>query len=430
MLPLSDYLSWVKNAPPEKRAQGAQLLVRAYSYGDFSMDEEREIELALLMVLEDVDLSVRQALADEIARAERAPYSVLYTLVNDHLCLAEPILKHSVALSEDELIECIHRGKDFAHHAISQRKHLSRRLLMSLADHGGVKTLTSLLKRAHNAVAGDLDKDVLEFSEEILSRILERHGHAPAIREALLCQNNLSPSLRLKILKYNSACLSEFIGRYKEFNEDRSKKFIQTLIERAILDIAAQSSLDEMPAFVKTLEEAKHLTPRLLMRAILSRARLFAAALFAHMTHISIQRVFVILSDGRASCLDPLLERTSIPKVLRPVFLIALETLAAWSSYKQKSDKAVGINTLLASKVIGRCDQEIQSAEKDKILHFLNYFEREALLEEARILSIKTASQFKEKTTRDLNPVLVLRYGNNARYRARLASIREMREVG
>jgi uncharacterized protein (DUF2336 family) len=410
MLPLSDYLTWVKSAPSDKRAQGARLLARAYSHGNLCPEEEHETELALLMVLDDPDLSVRQALADELSHTPRAPHSVLYGLVCDHPALAGPILENSQMLNEDEIIECIQRGNEFTQQAIANRAQLSHRLLLVLAEHAHVDPLLSLMKRSACSMDDSMSPSIV-LSEDVLERILKHHGASGSIREALLCQPNLSPLLRFKILKYNNQILAGFITQYKWVRLERSRRFMQELMERAILLIAASSALDQMPSFIKGLEDMGHLTPRLLMRAILSHAHLFTAALFAYMTRVSIHRVFVILADGRAACLQPLLERTSIPELLRQVFLIAMESLASWASHAKNLESGVNISAMLVARIISRCDQEIQGIEKDKILHFLHYFEREAFLEEARLLTEKSTLHLKENPSQDISPVLVLRYG-------------------
>ncbi len=74
-----------------------------------SHDEERQFTALALRLLDEVDVSTRHGVAQRLSSYAQTPAEVVRRLAHDVIAVAEPILRHSYALSRAELLEIAQR---------------------------------------------------------------------------------------------------------------------------------------------------------------------------------------------------------------------------------------------------------------------------------------------------------------------------------
>jgi hypothetical protein len=88
------------------------------------------------MVLADVEPRARRELAERLAALDAPPQRTLRRLAGDEIDVAEPVLRHSPALDDDDLEPIARRDSEPHLLAIAGRKSLSERLTDVLVSHG------------------------------------------------------------------------------------------------------------------------------------------------------------------------------------------------------------------------------------------------------------------------------------------------------
>lgn len=94
----------------------------------------------------EMETAVRAELAQRMAQGAGAPLGLMRNLARDHIDVARPVLQHSYALSEDDLLQVARtHGQDHLR-AISQRHSVSAAVSEAIVERGDDHTLGVLLR--------------------------------------------------------------------------------------------------------------------------------------------------------------------------------------------------------------------------------------------------------------------------------------------
>src|SRR5579864_2263776 len=162
-LPAMDDPSWVR------RAMLVEQLAMRYRIGEFSPAQRCAAEDAFRVILYDGEPLVRCVLADSLKHLTDIPRDIVRKLAQDEAQVARPILQHSLALSDDDLIRAARDGGRSHCLAITERSSVSPRVaevLFGLRD-------PIILRRL-------LANDGAALPEGMLHAILTGFGTLPA----------------------------------------------------------------------------------------------------------------------------------------------------------------------------------------------------------------------------------------------------------
>src|SRR5712691_4446689 len=179
------FISWIRTAPAGERAEATRALARAWLISDLTEDDRAAAEGALLMMLDDASPLVRQAMAEVFARSAEAPAAIVQALSLDQPSIALPILEHSPLLIDADLVDIVATGNCEMQCAIAKRVNLPASVCAAIAEVG---TAAAALELIANASA--------RLQPISYSRIVERHGHLPTIREKMLMMEDLPSAIR------------------------------------------------------------------------------------------------------------------------------------------------------------------------------------------------------------------------------------------
>src|SRR5215831_18376784 len=263
------FISWVRNASAGERAEATRALARAWLVSDLSDDDRAAAEGALLMLLDDPSPLVRQAMAEVFCRSTDAPAAIVQALAVDQPSVSLPILEHSPLLIDADLVDIVATGNDETQCAIARRVALPASVCAAIAEVGCAAAALELIENPYAALA--------PFSWD---RIVERHGHLAAIREAMLVMEDLPAATRAALVAKLSATLAQFVVARNWLSADRAERIATEARDRSTINIAARSRGDDMQGLVRHLRETGQLTAGLILRALLSgNLELFNAAL-------------------------------------------------------------------------------------------------------------------------------------------------------
>jgi uncharacterized protein (DUF2336 family) len=366
------FLHWVRQAPAGERAEATSALARAYLYSDLSPDDRAAAEGAMIMLLDDPSPLVRRALAEALASSDRAPQVVVHALAADQADIAIPILAHSQVLLEDDLVDLIATGHADVQVAIAGRLGLPRTLAAAIAEVGAAEACLALLENG--------EADIARFS---IDRIVERFGHLAPIRENLLARDDLPMAMRQALLSKLSQTLAGFVAARQWLGSEHAEFATKDACEKATVALAADTSYDEVGAFVQHLRHSGQLTAGMILRALLSgNVVLFEEAL-AELSSIPIDRVTAYVHDKNISGFRALYRAAGLPEVAYPAFREALAAMRAGLLIGEQGG-ASRLKRRMVERVLDACSHE-RGEEAASVLALLRRFSVEAAREEARL---------------------------------------------
>src|SRR5262249_15272679 len=373
------FLQWVRTAPAIDRADATSALARAYLYSDLSRDDRVAAEGAMLMLLDDASPLVREALAQALAASAEAPPSVILALAGDLPEIAAIVLERSPLLIDADLVDRVGSGEPWAQAAIARRALLPRPVAAALAEVGSPEACLILIESP--------DAEIPTFS---LERLIERHGHLAAVREALLARADLSAAHRQALVIKLSASLADFVVGRNWLTEERAQGIAREACERATVTIAAASAPGDTARLVRHPRESAQLTPGLILRALLSgNATLFEQAL-AELSGLAAVRVASLVHDRHGAGLRALYERTGLPASAFPAVKAALDAMHE-SGFVGEPGGAARLKRRMIERVLTSCEDH-PSADIEPLLMLLRRFATEAAREEARLFCDELAA--------------------------------------
>ncbi|MEZ0221401.1 DUF2336 domain-containing protein [Tardiphaga sp. 1201_B9_N1_1] len=373
------FISWVRTAPASERAEATRSLARAWIFSDLSDDDRAAAEGALLMLLDDASPLVRQAMAQVFARAPSAPPAIVQALSVDQPCVSLPVLEHSPLLIDADLVDIVATGNSELQCAVARRINLPISICAAIAEVGSAAAALELIENPYAELA--------PFSWD---RIVERHGHLAAIREAMLALGDLPATTRLALVAKLSETLTRFVVARNWLSPDRAERIADEAMARSTVNIASRSRGDEMRDLVHHLREAGQLTVGLILRALLSgNLDLFDQAL-VELSGLPQSRVAALVYDGVGAGLNALLARAGLPESTFPAFRAALAARNE-IGFIGSVGGAVRLRRRMVERVLTVC--ETDEAASEPLLILLRRFATESAREEARVFCDELAEQ-------------------------------------
>jgi uncharacterized protein (DUF2336 family) len=366
------FLHWLRHAPAGERAEATSALARAYLYSDLSENDRAAAEGAMIMLLDDPSPLVRRALAEVFAASEQAPPAVVHTLANDQPDVASPLLQWSPLFLDADLVDGVATGEPGRQVAIAARSYLPCAVSAAIAEVGCAEACLVLLENP--------DAEIVPFS---LDRIVTRHGHLAAIRDALLARDDLPAPTRQALVAKLAQTLAEFVASREWLSEDRAQRIVKEACEKATVTLAADSPDEQLRALVRHLRESGQLTGGLLLRALLSgNISLFEEAL-ADLADLPLSRVAGMVHDRRSAPFRALYAKAGLPPGAYPAFREALEAMRE-DGFLGEPGGASRLKRRIIERVLTRCEAAV-IGEIEPLLTLLRRYAAEAAREEARL---------------------------------------------
>ena len=365
------FISWIRTAPAGERAEATRALARAWLISDLSEDDRIAAEGALLMLLDDPSPLVRQSMSEVFARSPDAPATIVRALAADQPSIALPVLEHSPLLIDADLVDIVATGTSDMQCSIARRINLPSSVSAAIAEVGSAAAALELIENAYAELA--------PFSWD---RIVERHGHLAAIREAMLLLEGLPAATRAALVAKLSNTLAQFAAARNWLSPERAGRLADESRERSTISIAARSRGEDMQGLVQHLRTTGQLNAGLILRALLSgNLELFEAAL-AQLADLPLARVTALVHDRGNASLQALLIRAGLPESTFAAFRVALEA-GRETGYVDTSGGAERLRRRMVERVLTHCETDGKSAEP--LLILLRRFATESAREEARM---------------------------------------------
>lgn len=315
----SDIRRLIKSDVEDERAAAAHKLLR--SIDRMTLDEaERAAAQKILTVLAvDAAELVRRALAVTLKASSLMPRDVARRLAADVDSVALPVINCSPVFSDDDLIEIVRAGCALRQAAVASRPQVPRDVATVLAAEGRQEAVLALAAN-----------DNADLSEEVLTVVVDRFGHAPEIVSALAYRQVLPLSVTQRLVELAADAVREHLIARHALAPETAIQFADFARERATVDLIDQArTAPDLAAFVARLYGRKALTPSLLLRA-LARGQIglleHALAELAGTPH---HRAWLMVHDAGPLGFKALYDRAGMPPRLFQAFRAGVDTWRA-----------------------------------------------------------------------------------------------------
>lgn len=202
-----------------------------------SVAEQARLQDHLLDVLhklaDDAAVKVREALSEALQSLPNAPHEVIIRLARDiELRVAEPVLRHSPILTDDDLLEII-------------RNNPIPGALTAIASRNGLReSITTVLAGGQDseAIAALLGNASAQIREDTLDKLLERAPQQPAWHEPLVRRPRLPVAALKRLAQFVSDQLLAVLRQQPELPPEAAREIAELVKRRT-----SQSEDAEVP---------------------------------------------------------------------------------------------------------------------------------------------------------------------------------------
>lgn len=207
----------------ESRSRLSQIIVDLFdNEGSVLTERQRMLMYGILQtVINDIEASVRQAVAGRLALMDDVPRDLVSKLANDDANVAFPILSKSGLLRDSDLVEIIKLRTEEHMLAITMRKSVSEQVSDAIVNAGHEPVIISLLKNSN-----------AKISETTMEYLVEQSKRVDSFQEPILNRDDLSPMLAKRMYLWVSAALRQHI--VSAFNLDKAT--VDELLEQVTAD--------------------------------------------------------------------------------------------------------------------------------------------------------------------------------------------------
>ncbi|HEX9648596.1 MAG TPA: DUF2336 domain-containing protein [Alphaproteobacteria bacterium] len=361
---------------------------RAYANGALSPRARREALAIARVVLDDVEVVVRQAMAEALCRAPDLPRDLALALAKDVFEVARPILEISRALSDDDLIELI---RDPVSRALRARLGLSgedalaveaerRRIAVARRQTVSERVAQALIEEGTATVAATvLANRGATIGEPAIHLAVKRFGTDQGVQSALVDRATLPVTVVERLMYLVSEGLRASLEQRHTVSPRVLAAIARQVREKATLDLLKGDDGEVRgDRLVAGLERQGRLTPTLILRAVCTGKIQFAESALAQVTDLPIDAVRSRLRHGSALDVRDLARRAGLPAHFAPV----IESLFR-RAYVLCGDPSAGSRqwfteqmTLALVETVGRDAERTRDAGADELDYVLAELER------------------------------------------------------
>jgi uncharacterized protein (DUF2336 family) len=357
MLTEADVQRLMASPSSDVRAETAVKVAVAFDAGKLS-DKERQLAEAIFRVMiKDVEVMVREALARNLKETADLPKDVALSLAKDVESVALPMLQFSTVLSDADLIEIVRVSGADKQTAIAKRIQVSTAVAEALVDHG----------RTPQVVATLVSNPGAKLNESIINKAIEKHGADVNVRNTLAHRSDLPVTIAERLVAAVSESLRDFLLTKRELSPDQASDLVLQARERATVALLPPGSKGaDVVDLVKQLKEHQRLTSSLILRALCMGDLGFFEASLAVLSNTTIISARALIHDEGKLGLQSLYARTNLPTALYPAFRTALDMVRSTEYDGGEKDRE-----RFASKVIERVLTQYEDMDAENLDYLL-----------------------------------------------------------
>jgi uncharacterized protein (DUF2336 family) len=303
------------------RAERSKLASQFASYSGLSSlteEQQQNVTKILQMLVNDVEMEVRKALAVAAARNPAFPHSIATELAADFDDVAIPMLEVSSLFTDADLLEIIETYPSVLKlTAIARRPEVSGLISSVLVESSDSPDVIKVLLENTGACI-----DARCFED-----IIDRHGALAPIQEAIVGREELPAVAIMKLVpRITRALVDRLVDRHR-VPADVAKTLALDTQQHATLGLATGLSKDALDSLIDELIACDAITPSFLMRALCVGHLEFFCRTLSAMTFNSTDYVTSRITESPEEELPPIWRGASLPEEWIPAACAAIAVI-------------------------------------------------------------------------------------------------------
>lgn len=294
--------------------------------GAFSPSERELLNAIMRQLTRQVEMQVRQALAERMSEMDDAPHDLILLLANDRIEVAQGVLERSTLLNENELIDIINAATHLHQKSIAGRPDVTERVAASLAESSAPEVLLALVRNQRARIAN-----------ETMERLAERSRDDVELQRGMLARPEMQQDLATRMCGYVSDALHGFITQRFGIDAVAIRKSIAMASAEAHARMTQASGPERL---VSKLHAAGQLKPGFAVKALgQGQLDVFEHAV-AKLIGAPVEAIGRMLKSGDAGMLAMICQAIGIDKSVFATLFSQAETLRGRSGILSQQDRA------------------------------------------------------------------------------------------
>lgn len=322
----------------ENKALTAQKISAYYDGKDISERGRKLAEDIFRIMVEDVQLKVREVLSESLKNCKSIPRDIVLKLINDQDSVAVPFIKYYDNLTDEDLINIIEAQNVSKQKAVALRKGLSADVSQYIVD-----------KCSEDVVGVLITNETANLKEQTFNSIISKYPNSENIKKNLVYRSELPTSVIEKIVTTLSEDLQKRLIITHNLPNDIATDIVEQVKEKTTLKISEEYSTDkQIEELVHQLYTSNHLTPSLVVRSICMGDLKFFEYALVYLSNTPLLEVRKILFNLQVDfMIRNLLRKAFIPKSMFPAVFSALNVIKDIRFGCQKSDRASFVHKVI-----------------------------------------------------------------------------------
>lgn len=241
----------------------------------------------LCKLIADMEITVRQELAAQLAESGNAPAELVRLLANDQIEIARPLLEKSKILQNEDLIEVVRQRSDEHRLCIAMRANLSATVSDALVDSGSEDVIEALLSN-----------NDAEISRHAMEYLVAESRRVDRFQEPLLNRHDLAPELAHRMFWWVSAALRRRIILDSDMDEVVLDDAVEGATRKVLGDVQGhESAMARAVKLVARMALTGELNTRFLTHALKQQKIPIFIAGFSEISKVNTTTVWRIFND-------------------------------------------------------------------------------------------------------------------------------------
>ncbi len=302
----------------ENKIMTVQKLSSFYNTTNISIQERKLAEDIFRIMVEDVEVKVRQILSECLKNSKDIPQDIVIKLINDENSVSIPFIKYYEGLSNKELIDILNAQNIDKQKAVAQRRNLSNEISAYIVD-----------KCSEDVVVTLISNNSANIYENTYQNIVKKYSGSENVKKCLVYRSELPVTVISKIINSLSEELLKRLIMTHNLPNNIASDIVEQVKEKATLKVSAEYSSDkQIEELVHELYTSNKLTPSLVVRSICMGDLKFFEYSIVYLSNTPITEVRKILFNTQVDfVIRNLLRKAFIPKNLFPAVFSALNVI-------------------------------------------------------------------------------------------------------
>jgi uncharacterized protein (DUF2336 family) len=280
-------------------------------------DNETALAQDIVRIMaKDVEISVRQALSQNLRNATHLPHDVALKLANDIESVALPILEHSQVLTEADLVEIVRSGAPNKQEMIAGRADVSENIAEVLVTSGAEKAVAKLMG---NVLA--------QISEKSLTKAVDRFSDSDIVKEKMVKRATLPAMVTERLVTMVADNMRDYLVTHHQVSPSVAADIVMQSRERTIVGMTGKSNAEELEKLITQMHANKRLTPSIVIRALCMGDIAFFETAVAVMANIPVVNARILIHDAGQLGLKSLYDRAGMPPNFLPAVRVAIDVV-------------------------------------------------------------------------------------------------------